>query len=61
MENRIAQTVSKHFKLKEAELTSLFQQEEGKDVKSALSKEIIKEIKAPSVTSGSIHLAMTFA
>jgi ATP-dependent protease ClpP protease subunit len=60
MENRIAQTVSKHSKLTEAELTSLFQQGEGKDVNFALSKEIIQEIKVPSVPSGSIHLAMTF-
>ncbi|MBV2196133.1 MAG: ATP-dependent Clp protease proteolytic subunit [Flavobacterium sp.] len=60
MENRIAHTVSKHSKLSETELTSLFQQGEGKDVNFALSKEIIKEIKVPSVPQGSIHLAMTF-
>jgi ATP-dependent protease ClpP protease subunit len=60
MENRIGQTVSKHTKLSEAELTSLFQQGEGKDVNFALSKEIIQEIKIPAIPQGSIHLAMTF-
>jgi ATP-dependent Clp protease, protease subunit len=60
MENRIAQTVSKHSKLSETELTSLFQQGEGKDVNFALNKEIIHEIKLPSVPQGAIHLAMTF-
>jgi ATP-dependent protease ClpP protease subunit len=60
MENRIAQTVSKHSKLTENELTSLFQQGEGKDVNFALDKEIIHEIKVPSIPHGSIHLAMTF-
>jgi ATP-dependent protease ClpP protease subunit len=60
MENRIAHTVSKHSKLTETELTALFQQGEGKDVNFALGKEIIQEIKVPSVPHGSIHLAMTF-
>jgi ATP-dependent protease ClpP protease subunit len=60
MENRIAHTVSKHSKLTETELTVLFQQGEGKDVNFALDKEIIQEIKVPSVPHGSIHLAMTF-
>lgn len=60
MENRIAHTVSKHSKLTEVELTTLFQQGEGKDVNFALDKEIIQEIKVPSVPHGSIHLAMTF-
>jgi ATP-dependent protease ClpP protease subunit len=60
MENRIAQTVSKHSKLTETELTSLFQQGEGKDVNFALNKEIIHEIKLPSVPQGVIHLTMTF-
>lgn len=60
MENRIAHTVSKHSKLTEAELTALFQQGEGKDVNFALTKEIIQEIKVPSVPQGSVHLAMTF-
>lgn len=60
MENRIAHTVSKHSKLTEEELTSLFHQGEGKDVNFALSKEIIHKIIAPSVPPGSIHLAMTF-
>lgn len=60
MENRIAHTVSKHSKLTEAELTNLFLQGEGKDVKFALDKEIIQEIKTPSVPQGAIHLAMTF-
>lgn len=60
MENRIAHTVSKHSKLTEVELTALFQQGEGKDVNFALVKEIIQEIKVPSVPHGSIHLAMTF-
>lgn len=60
MENRIAQTVSKHSKLTEVELTSLFHQGEGKDVNFALSKEIIQEIKIPFVPQDSIHLAMNF-
>ena len=60
MENRIAQTVSKHSKLTESELTELFKQGEGKDVQFALDKEIIQEIKVPSVPHGSVHLAMTF-
>ena len=60
MENRIALTVSKHSKLTEEELTSLYHQGEGKDVNFALSKEIIQKIIVPSVPQGSIHLAMTF-
>jgi len=60
MENRIATTVSKHSKLTEGELTALFQQGEGKDVNFALEKEIIQEIRIPSVPHGAIHLAMTF-
>jgi ATP-dependent protease ClpP protease subunit len=60
MENRIAQTVSQHSKLTEAELTSLFHQGEGKDVNFALSKEIIQQIKVPAIPQGSVHLAMTF-
>lgn len=58
MENRIAQTVSKHSKLTEAELTALFRQGEGKDVNFALSKEIISEIKVPFIPPGAIHLVM---
>jgi len=60
MENRIANTVSKHSKLTELELTALFQQGEGKDVNFALTKEIIQEIRVPSVPQNAIHLAMTF-
>mgnify|MGYP000529448503 CR=1 FL=1 len=60
MENRIANTVSKHSKLTESELTALFQQGEGKDVNFALDKEIIQKIKAPSIPVNAIHLAMTF-
>jgi ATP-dependent Clp protease protease subunit len=60
MENRIAHTVSKHSELTEIELTSLFQQGEGKDVNFALDKKIIQEIKVPSVPHDSVHLAMTF-
>lgn len=60
MENRIATTVSKHSKLTEAELTTLFLQGEGKDVQFALEKGIIQEIKNPAVPPGAIHLAMTF-
>jgi ATP-dependent protease ClpP protease subunit len=60
MENRIAHTVSRHSKLTEFELTSLFNQGEGKDVQFALSKEIIQEIKLPTVPKGAIHLAMNF-
>ncbi len=60
MENRIAHTVSKHSKLTEAELTNLFHHGEGKDVHFALDKEIIQEIKVPTVPHGSIHLTMNF-
>jgi ATP-dependent protease ClpP protease subunit len=60
MENRIADTVSRHSQLSQAELTSLFQQGEGKDVNYALSKQIIQEIKVPAVPAGSVHLAMSF-
>lgn len=60
MENRIAQTVSKHSKLTADELTELFKQGEGKDVNFALDKEIIQEIKVPSVPHDSVHLAMNF-
>ena len=60
MENRISQTVSLHTKLTESELTSLFQQGEGKNVQYALTNEIINEIKIPIIPNGSIHLAMTF-
>ena len=58
MENRIAQTVSANSKLTEKELTALFQQGEGKDVNFALTKEIIQEIKVPSVPQGAIHIAI---
>lgn len=60
MENRIAQTVSKHSKLTADELTELFKQGEGKDVNFALDKEINQEIKVPSVPHDSVHLAMNF-
>ena len=60
MENRIAQTVCKHSKLTEAEITSLFKQGEGKDVNFAISKGIIQEVRDPAVPPGSVHLAMTF-
>ncbi len=58
MENRIAQTMSTHSKLTEKELTNLFLQGEGKDVNFALSKEIIQEIRVPSVPQGAIHIAI---
>jgi ATP-dependent protease ClpP protease subunit len=58
MENRIAHTMSTHSKLTEKELTDLFLQGEGKDVNFALSKEIIQEIKVPSVPHGAIHIAI---
>jgi ATP-dependent protease ClpP protease subunit len=60
MENRIAATISQNSKLTEAELEILFRQGEGKDVTFALEKEIIHEIKSPSIPPGTIHLAMTF-
>jgi len=60
MENRIAATISRNSKLTEAELEILFKQGEGKDVAFALEKEIINEIKPPSVPHGAVHLAMTF-
>lgn len=60
METRMADTISKHSKLTTSELKGLFQQGEGKDVNFALSKEIIHEIKIPSVPPGVVHLAMSF-
>lgn len=60
METRMAETISKHSKLTTGELKDFFQQGEGKDVKFALDKEVIHEIKVPSVPAGSIHLAMSF-
>ena len=61
MENRIARTVSQHSKLTEAELGALFMQGEGKDVNFALQKEIIHEIRVPSVPPGALHMAMNVA
>jgi ATP-dependent protease ClpP protease subunit len=60
MENRIGSTISQNSKLTEEELEILFRQGEGKDVAFALEKEIIHEIKPPSIPPGAIHLAMTF-
>jgi ATP-dependent protease ClpP protease subunit len=61
MENRISQTISSQSKLTDAEIEILFRQGEGKDVHFALEKEIIHEIKIPSVPVGAIHLAMHFS
>ena len=58
MENRIAQTLSKHSKLTEEELTALFLQGEGKDVNFALRKGIIHEIRVPAIPAGAIHLTV---
>ncbi len=60
METRMADTISKNTKLTIEELKDFFQQGEGKDVKFALSKEVIDEIRIPSVPQGAIHLAMSF-
>jgi hypothetical protein len=60
METRMAETISQNSKLSTVELKEFFQQGEGKDVKFALDKEIIHEVKIPSVPSGAIHLAMSF-
>ena len=60
MENRISHTISSKSKLTDGEIEILFRQGEGKDVKFALEKEIIHEIKVPSVPPNSVHLAMTF-
>ncbi len=60
METRMADTISKNSKLTTAELKDFFQQGEGKDVNFALSKEVIHEIKIPSVPQGAVHLAMSF-
>jgi ATP-dependent protease ClpP protease subunit len=61
MENRIAQTLSQHSRLTEAELFELFTQGQGKDVHFALDKAIIHGIKAPVVPPGAVHLVMTFS
>ena len=60
MEARMAETISKHTKLTKDELESLFRQGESRDVKFALEKGIIDEIKAPAIPKGSIHLAISF-
>jgi len=60
MEERMADTISKNTKLPVEELKDFFQQGEGKDVNFALTKEVIHEIKVPSIPSGAIHLAMSF-
>ena len=60
METRMAETISKNTKLTTEELKEFFQQGEGKDVEFALSKEVIHEIKTPSIPQGAIHLAMSF-
>jgi ATP-dependent protease ClpP protease subunit len=60
METRMADTISKNSKLTSVEIIDFFQQGEGKDVKFALDKGVINEIKIPSVPPGSIHLAMSF-
>ncbi len=60
MENRISQTISSKSKLTDAEIEILFKQGEGKDVHFALEKEIIHEIRVPSVPQGAVHLAMNF-
>ncbi|GBD98204.1 ATP-dependent Clp protease proteolytic subunit 1 [bacterium BMS3Abin07] len=60
MEKRMAETISKNSKLTKEELKKFFQQGEGKDVEFALSKDVIHEIKIPSIPQGAIHLAMSF-
>jgi ATP-dependent protease ClpP protease subunit len=60
METRMADTISKNTKLTTEELKNFFQQGEGKDVQFALDKEVIHEIKVPSVPHGSFHFAMSF-
>ncbi len=60
METRMAETISKNSKLTTTELKEFFQQGEGKDIKFTLDKEVIHEVKIPSVPPGAIHLAMTF-
>lgn len=60
METRMADTISKNTKLTTEELKMFFQQGEGKDVQFALDKEVIHEIKIPTVPPGSVHLAMAF-
>ena len=59
-ENRIAETMSKHTKLTQDELMVLFKHGEGKDGQYALTKEVVHEIKEPSIPQGSVHLAMSF-
>jgi ATP-dependent protease ClpP protease subunit len=61
MESRIAQTLSRHSRLTEAELFELFTQGQGKDVHFALDKAIIHGIKPPTVPLGAVHLVMTFS
>jgi len=60
METRMAETISKNSKLTKEELKEFFQQGEGKTVEFALSKEVIHEIKTPSIPQGAIHLEMSF-
>jgi len=60
MESRMADTISKATKLTTAELESMFRQGESRDVNFALDKQVINEIKIPSIPQGAIHLAMSF-
>ena len=60
METRMAETISMNSKLTTVELKEFFQQGEGKDVKFALEKEVIHEIKNPAVPKGAVYLAMSF-
>lgn len=60
MESRMAATLTKNTKMTEEEIKILFHQGEGKDVKFALEKGIISEIKTPSIPKGELHFAMSF-
>src|SRR5436853_2312339 len=60
MESRMAATISKQSKLTEEEIKLLFHQGESKDVNFALDKELINEIKSPTIPPGAVHLVMSF-
>ena len=60
METRMAETISKSSTLTKEELKEFVQQGEGNDIEFALSKDIIHEVKIPSIPQGAIHLAMSF-
>jgi len=61
METRISETMCRHSKLSEAELTALFDQGQSRDVIFALEKGLIDDIKVPVVPAGSNHITLNLS